>query len=72
MPDEREPPFPTEPPPEAPPTTPTLEVIATGAAQRTVAEVFAALAEAVRRAEAVAMACARSLDPAESTPRDAP
>ncbi len=53
---------PTNPPPDETPTTPDLEAIPAGSAQQAIGEAFAALAAAVHRAEALAMACGRALD----------
>ncbi len=64
MPTVDDPTSPTNPPPDEPPTSPDLAPIAAGAAQQTVADAFTALAAAMHRAEALAMACARALDTA--------
>jgi hypothetical protein len=54
----------TLPPPSEPGTLPgvPVEAIVAGEANRATTEAFAALYEALRRAEAVADACARALD----------
>ena len=53
-------------PPDEPQTAPALpvEAIPAGGAEHALTEAFAALALAVRRAEATAMACGRALDSA--------